>query len=190
MDTYCKKKFLLNIIEQYRIQSYAVFLENLRELLRLNNLPSTPLHPIHCLDRDNKSINCNSGKCYAHESPFTTNIRQGCALRNFDFPSPLFITIPNVNIWVEFFFSFECYWPLCNNKSLVYDIGNLIKTNIYSSLTTTVTSRAVYTNKPLKLRLTQYTDMDLDTNNATLPNHYNFISLTFIFTYFLLFKII
>ena len=160
LDTYCTKRFLLNTIEQYRLQSYDVFIQQLRDLLRLNSLPAIPLPSIRCFNKKYAIENCLDGRCYAHKTPYATNIRRGCALRSFDLSSLFFITIRNLNQWIEFNFSFECYWSLCNNDSLVNDIHNLIKNIIYSSMTTLKTTRVNYTNKPIKLRTTKHSNIE------------------------------
>ena len=163
--TYCASTFLADTFDQYRLQSYTIFIEKLRELLRLDTPLSKPLPNITCLDRDGDLEKCDTGRCYASESPFTTATRRGCALRSFSFPSPLFITVPNMNQWVEFTFSFECHWPLCNNESLVKTMQDLIRISLHSWMTvaTTVVSQGTYTTKPIKL----ITKNDTTTNRST-----------------------
>ncbi len=153
----CTKVFLSNTFNKYRTYPYVMLVEELRRLLQLNNELSTSLSSINCLNKKNISTVCNSGRCYADESPYTIYTERDCAIDDVDIPAPLLITVPNTNLWAEFYFHFECYWSLCNDEILVEDIKSTIAIALNPSMTTI--SRTIYTNQPTKMVATSTKNM-------------------------------
>ena len=126
-NPYCTRAFLSDIFNTYRTKSYTVFIDKLRQLFRLNSTKAISLSPVSCINRDDMLTDCINGRCHIYESPFTDSVKLGCSIKNISAPAPVVVDVADMSEWIMFSFELECYWSLCNNKSLVGNVKNLIR---------------------------------------------------------------
>lgn len=145
----CTKTFLRIYFNKYRELSYTSFIEELRQLLRYENISSRPLLSNDCFGKNNILRECTNGKCFVRHLSYVSTTEQDCTEDDTQFPALLIITVPDMFEWSSFSFSFNCYWPLCNNQQLVNNIDDLIEIGLHTSLikiitttTTTITTAA------------------------------------------------